>query len=279
MLSCLQKSLILLGLCVLSSCGSNSSNTPSSVPSASLASSSASSSSAPSAEPNPRIEHRVITSAITGISYPLHIYLPADYGLSDKTYPVIYATDGQWIFQGFADAIDQQAIDVILVAIEQGPNDRRSVDYLLPGARRYFSFLTTELLPDMERDYRIDSSRRILSGTSYGGVLVGAALLLDDPVAPHFAYYLCFDASFYVHPEASRQLMTERYNASQILAANLVLTSATTIGNDIHVSQFQQQLQQLNFTGLDILRKKYPVHHNDVAQPSFEDSLRHITIF
>lgn len=222
---------------------------------------------------DPRIKQTNIVSAVTGITYPVHIYLPEDYASSNESYPVIYATDGQWIFNGFAAALDDKSLDVILVAIEQGPNDRRSVDYLLPGARQYFLFLTTELLPTIERDYRVDTMQRTLSGTSYGGILVAAVLLLDDVVQPHFKNYLSFDASFYVHPQATAELQAERFYASHELPATLVLTSATTIGNDVHVTNFQQVLEAKNFAGLNIYRKKYPVHHNNVAGPSFADAL------
>lgn len=223
--------------------------------------------------PDPRIRKMTVHSTITGIEYPVHIYLPEDYETSDKNYPVIYATDGQWIFSGFVAALNKKSAHAILVAIEQGPDDRRSVDYLLPGARQYYNFLITELLPAIERDYRADPAQRTLSGTSYGGVLVGAVLLLDDVVAPHFKNYLCFDASFYVHPQATAELQAERFNASHEMNATLVLTSATAIGNDVHVTGFQRELEKKNYTGLVIHRKKYAVHHNNVAGPSFADAL------
>lgn len=227
----------------------------------------------PPAATDPRIKQTSIVSTVTGVTYPVSIYLPEGYATSNKSYPVIYATDGQWIFNGFSAALDGKSLEAILVAIEQGPNDRRSVDYLLPGARQYFLFLTTELLPFIERDYRVESTQRTLSGTSYGGVLVAAVLLLDDVVQPHFKNYLSFDASFYAHPQATAELLAERFNASHELHATLMLTSATTIGNDVHVTQFQQALEAKSFNGLKIHRKKYAVHHNDVAGPSFADAL------
>lgn len=223
--------------------------------------------------PNPRVEQIQILSAITGIRYPVRIYLPADYHASNKHYPVIYATDGQWVFQGFSEKLDEKAVSAILVAVEQGPNNRRNTDYLWPGAKDYYQFLITELLPLIENQYRVDIENRTLSGTSYGGVFVGLVLLMDDPVAPYFKNYLSFDASFYEHPQATEDLFVARFNASQELHARLVLTSATAIGNDQYVTAFQRALEAANFEGLLIYRKKYAVHHNNVASPSFEDAL------
>src|SRR5690606_3210919 len=94
---------------------------------------------------DPRVKQSNIVSAITGITYPLRIYLPEDYASSNESYPIIYATDGQWIFDGFASTLDEKGVDAILVAIGQGPDGRRNVDYLLPGAREYYRFLITEL--------------------------------------------------------------------------------------------------------------------------------------
>ena len=51
-------------------------------------------------------ENLVFDSSITGISYPYHVYLPKGYDESNKNYPVIYATDGQWEFKRFAHAIE-----------------------------------------------------------------------------------------------------------------------------------------------------------------------------
>src|SRR5690606_8529401 len=112
-------------------------------------------------------------SKITGIAYPFRVYAPAGYGSGAKTYPIIYATDGQWYGEGFSQAIKSKGKEIILVAIEQGPDDRRATDYTLPGARAYFKFLTTELLPAVESVYRVDPKQRGLSGASYGGLFVG----------------------------------------------------------------------------------------------------------
>lgn len=217
--------------------------------------------------------HFTFTSSITGISYPLHILLPKDYEESSRTYPVIYATDGQWIFRGFSNIIDAHNKNIILVAIEQGPNDRRAIDYRLPGAHTYFSFLTSELLPAIENDYRIDAENRTLVGTSYGGILSGLALLMDDVVNPAFKNYLSFDPSFYEHQSATLQVEQTRFNASNDLHATLVLTSATLRGNDIYVNWYKNLLEQREYSGLDIVRFSFAVDHNDVANPSFANAL------
>lgn len=228
----------------------------------------------PTSELDPRVINTSFLSSITGVDYPVHIYLPENYDSSTENYPVIYATDGQWIFSGFSSAIKSRRLDIILVAIEQGPDNRRATDYLLPGAQTYFEFLRTEFLPYIESEYRVDQDQRTIQGASYGGLFVGLALLMDDVVDPLFKNYLCFDGSFFEHPNATSQLEYARYNASLVMNANLVLTSALGVNNnDRVVTQFQSNLLNRNYTGLTIYKSSYNVHHNDVAQPSFEYSL------
>ncbi|MDQ8204775.1 alpha/beta hydrolase-fold protein [Pelagicoccus sp. SDUM812003] len=212
-------------------------------------------------------------SEITGIEYPIHVYEPP--GLDEtEVLPIIYATDGQWITSSFSSMIEEKGIRAILVTIEQGPGDRRAIDYLLPGAIDYFAFLKTELIPTVESIYSIDTENRSLCGTSYGGLFVGLSLLMDDVEAPLFRNYLSFDGSFYTHRSETYALEQARFEASQTMKARLILSSATRYPNNhIAVGRFQSRLQEREYEGLEIVRLSYPVVHNDVADPSFDEAL------
>lgn len=232
-------------------------------------------------EPLPPLQSQLINlhafeSAITGIQYPIHIYLPPGYEDSEQTYPVIYATDGQWITEGFSRILEDLEKDIILVTIAQGPNNRRAIDYLLPGAHDYFAFLTSELLPYIESEYRIDGTNRTLQGASYGGLFVVLALFLDDVSAPTFNKYFAFDPSLFEHTSENYQLEQQRYNASQSLDATVVVTSASISGNVRWVDPFYTKLLSRNYDGLKTIRRSYNVHHNDVANPSFRDAVEQI---
>ncbi len=220
-----------------------------------------------------RAIHTNIVSSLTGIDYPLHIYLPPDYENSQLNYPVIYATDGQWVFEGFGEIIDQHEQEFLLVAIEQGPNDRRATDYLMPGAELYFEFIRTELLPLIENAYRVDTANRNFLGTSYGGVIAGLALLMDDSENPLFKNYLSFDPSFQQHPSTTIAMEEARYNASNNLNATLFITSAIPFGNNPHVNWYISLLQDRDYQGLTIYKRSYSVAHEDVASPSFRSAL------
>ncbi len=216
-----------------------------------------------------------IVSQITGIEYPLRVYVPSGYSAAaTKAYPVIYATDGQWYASPFSEAIAQKGKDIILVAIEQGPNDRRAIDYRLPAARDYLRFIVEELIPAVETVYRIDPKQRALSGASYGGLFVGLALLMDDAEEPVFSRYLSFDGSFYDRQSQLYALEQTRYDASRELNATLFLSSATVgPNNNYYVTQFHNRLLARGYAGLVIHRRSYPVTHNEIGPPSFAEAL------
>lgn len=215
----------------------------------------------------------IVSSVITGIDYPVHVYLPPGYAESDKKYPVVYALDGQSQFPGLPYLMEQAGGEAILVAISEGPNDRRRTDYLLPGARAYFQFLTAELMPLIEPMYRVDTQNRSIVGTSFGGVFATLAMLLDDVSAPYFANYLAFDASLYEHQALTRELLNQRYQASGELSANYFASSALPAGNDAFVSEFVGQLRRKNFAALTITQRGYQVTHGKVSEPSFTDAV------
>lgn len=217
-------------------------------------------------------------SQITGIEYPYRVYIPEGYddeANSDRLYPIIYATDGQWYAEGFSQAIRMKGKEAILVAIEQGPNDRRAVDYTLPGARAYFTFLTTELLPAVESVYRVDSTRRGLSGASYGGLFVGMAMLLDDAQAPLFRNFLSYDGSFWRDPELVAAVESQRAAKGRTLNATLFISSVENYfaGNRDPVEKFQERLRAVGYSGLTIISRRFNTTHGGVGQPSFEAAL------
>lgn len=216
---------------------------------------------------------QIIHSAITGVSYPVDVYLPPDYHASDKHYAIIYVTDGQIIFPGLPYLLEDENVEAILVAISEGPENRRSKDYLLPGARDYFNFLTAELIPLIESEYRVKEGSRSLAGTSFGGVFSIVAMLMDDVSSPYFSNIMAYDASLYRHREETGQLLEARYMASRELNVNLVLTSAIPVGNGEYIDDFISDLENYQFTGLNIIYNSYPISHEKVVEPSFRESV------
>src|SRR5690606_7554336 len=172
-----------------------------------------------------RVEYfESFTSEHTGTTYQIQVYFPRQYDdpwryddASAESFPVIYATDAQWAFDGYARELDARGLPVVLVGIHDA--GERETDFLLPGARAYSTFLTEELLPWVEDQVRVDATQRTLLGTSYGGVMVVCSLMLDDEEEPHFTNYLAFDGSFYEHPAETTDLIAQRFSENSRLEA------------------------------------------------------------
>ena len=149
----------------------------------------------PSASASAEIEnsavHR-IASAVLGRSYEVYVKLPPGYDKPEnaqRRYPVVYLNDGPYAFQAASGVtrvtfsqhrFEEFVIVGIGYAVGEVPMDSRRRDYTpvvdpskpgaTGGAAAYLGFLKGEVLPFVERTYRIDPARRTLAGQSYGGL-------------------------------------------------------------------------------------------------------------
>ena len=145
-------------------------------------------------------EVRVLPTSANGRSYTLHIGLPASYAASpSRKYPVVYSCDGYWDFPLFVASggnlqYDGAIPDCIFVGIAYSGTSPdvgslRSLDdtpldtYNDPGrvstgyAKEFLDVITAEFIPFVESHYRVDTTFRVLTGSSYGGLFTTYALL------------------------------------------------------------------------------------------------------
>ncbi len=130
-------------------------------------------------------------SRAVGRSFHIYVRLPDGYdGRASSEYPVIYVLDGDSLFPILAANhlflnYDVDLPKAIIVGVAYGSFDpvtnKRGFDFSAPaadatieqgGAREFLSFLESELLPEVERRYRADPSRRVLFGQSRSGYMV-----------------------------------------------------------------------------------------------------------
>ena len=155
----------------------------------------------------PGTELRHLRSAETGRDYDIQVSPPADYARNPAArYPVLYVLDGQWDFKLMLSVqgglvYDRFTPQTIIVGITwSGPNPNydslRAMDLTpeatrqLPGsgaAPRFLTFLKAELIPFVEANYRTDPSRRVLMGSSFGGLFTLYTLFSDPSL---FAAYV-----------------------------------------------------------------------------------------
>lgn len=236
----------------------------------------------PSTAPG-RVVSDTITSAKTGATYPLQIYLPASYDTGSTAYPVIYAMDGDAIFNppgtrfdNFRQTLDTRHTQAVMVGI--GGTSRRETDYLLPGARSYHDFLTQELVPFIEAKYRADTKKRMLTGLSLSGSMAGVALLLEGASGTlTFSYFLSFEGSFDSQTDQNNDLEQKMFDAlaGKPLPATLMLTRCDNprecnFGN---VDDMYKRLLARAYPQFVVTETTYSTIHVATDIPSFNDAV------
>lgn len=145
-----------------------------------------------------RGEYFRLDSEATGRPYHIYVRFPEGYDpAAAARYPTVYLLDGDSLFPILAAnhlflTYDDGLPEAIVVGIAYGGFDpavnRRNIDFQSPGegvteeqagAEEFQRFLSTELIPDVERRHRSDPSRRILFGQSRGGAFVLYSAVTD----------------------------------------------------------------------------------------------------
>ncbi len=153
------------------------------------------------------------------------VRLPRSYREADRDYPMALLLDGGILFPMLAPfqlmmEAEGSADEVIVVGISYGGlgysnGNLRGTDYTAPspeveyfgGAFAFQDFLADELLPRLQRDYRIDRSRRVLLGQSLGGQFaIHAALTRPDL----FSTYIAVNPAIHANPAYFLALEAQR---------------------------------------------------------------------
>lgn len=143
-----------------------------------------------------RTHRHVIDSPAAEHRYHVFVGLPDSYeDEPDRQYPVVYVLDGGELyplFVSYAGYLNSggETPELIVVGIAYGTRDwragnNRSHDFTAPaddadhwgGAADFGEFLSSELMPMVEREYRANPARRIIFGQSLGGQYVLHAAL------------------------------------------------------------------------------------------------------
>lgn len=145
----------------------------------------------PYAVPNSEVR-ALPRNAVSGRAYQLQIGLPESYAKNpDRRYPVVYVTDGYWDFVKISaihgglvyDRVVPEFITVGLGYVGENLNygdlrrwELSPVEFGEGGSKasghaaEFLQILATEIIPLVERAYRVDPSFRVLAGASLGGL-------------------------------------------------------------------------------------------------------------
>ncbi|HZW69426.1 MAG TPA: alpha/beta hydrolase-fold protein [Hanamia sp.] len=162
-----------------------------------------------------------LQSVANGAYYNIKVGLPAHYNPLNEKYATIYVLDGKEIFDFVANRCkeisDNLSVKNVLV-ISIGYGKDRSIDYtptkvseVTGGAPQFLNFIETQLIPKIEQDYSVDTSRvsRVILGHSYGGLFGGYAYSVDNKV---FGNYILLSPSFWFDNQVT--LKMEKDNRS-----------------------------------------------------------------
>jgi predicted alpha/beta superfamily hydrolase len=228
----------------------------------------------PAKTPPPRVsipcsEVRQIHSEATGRDYDLYIRLPNDYEKFPKVkYPVIYLLDAQWDFK-MLDSIyggleyDGFIPEVIIVGItytgeKADYNALRARDLTpvedqsFPGsgdAPKFLTFIKSQLIPFIESNYQVNTSKRVLMGSSFGGTFTLYTLFTDPTL---FTGYVAgspvtvFGNRFAFDQEAAYAKI------HQELPVRLYLAVGEVEDLKQPVQMFMDVLKERNYTGLKL---------------------------
>ncbi|HAQ07857.1 MAG TPA: esterase [Bacillus bacterium] len=139
-----------------------------------------------------------INLLLFGQKRKIRIYLPADYYVMGKRYPVIYMHDGQNVFDSeeaiggvsleLHDYLAENKVELMVVAIDQNPEERlneycpwRDGEFCsrVLGKRsttggkgkEYVEFIVNELKPLIDEKYRTDKNETYMAGISLGALI------------------------------------------------------------------------------------------------------------
>lgn len=127
-------------------------------------------------------ETRTVKSTILKTERKYAIYLPPGYDDTDRSYPVLYLLHGAgddhtgWVQFGQVQHIADQAIasgsaGPMIIVMPDANTERRGYFNDIKGDFNYEDFFFDELIPHIEKTYRVRSERRYraVAGLSMGG--------------------------------------------------------------------------------------------------------------
>jgi len=217
----------------------------------------------------PGTQLRHLHSAATGRDYDIQISPPADYARNPSArYPVLYVLDGQWDFKLMLSVqgglvYDRFTPQIIIVGITwSGANPNydslRAMDLTpqatrqLPGsgaAPQFLSFIRTELIPFIEANWRADPSRRVLMGSSFGGLFTLYALFSDPRL---FADYVAASPAVTYASRAAFAQEAAYSAAHKELRARLFVSVGEVEQLASPVREFMDVLRRRDYGGLTL---------------------------
>jgi len=242
----------------------------------------------------PDTEVRNLRASSNGKDYRLYIKLPRNYHSSDASYPLVVVNDARYSFPIVASLMrrmgEHEIQDAIVVGISysggDSPQISRTRDYTPThspnerlghskkakresgGAEKYVEFLANKVLPHMQGKYRVNQSKTVFVGHSFGGLL-GTYILFHRPQL--FDLYIIGSPSLWYDNQVMFDTEQSYAKLNNSLPVSLYMATGELeeSGNNKMVSQmlaFEKQLGSRHYAGLSL---KAEVLANETHLSSF----------
>jgi len=246
---------------------------------------------------------------VAGENYVIQVGLPSGYSSSQKSYPVLYVTDGDVVF-GMAHGIaldgwmrlGNDIKDIIVVGIGYGQGmdvllQKRardlapSVDTVWPigrpyaksitgsGADNFIKFIQYELFPVINENYRIEQDSVAIFGHSFGG-LFAAYILFKQPEL--FKGYIISSPPIIWNNKSLIKLEAEYFSNHKELD-KIVLLDIGSLENKIPfneesinlINELSQNIRTHNYKGLKLVTRIFEEEsHSSVTSTALSNGLR-----
>ena len=234
-------------------------------------------------------------------TFYINVQLPIEYFENpDKKYPTVVLVDGNFFFPMMASINNQYETAALLeptILVGVGYKSFKSMDslrvrdYLYPkalpsdemnaigGGQNFYNYLTKELLPKIDSQYRTEKSNRALLGHSFGGYFVLYSLLnqlqnkTNDFKTFISASPTLWYNNFYLN-QLPEQLGKNERQLGIFISVGDMEDSTWSVKP---VKDMTKEIQKRNIKGLEFKSRVYNhLDHMDVAVLSFTKGLQEL---
>lgn len=228
-----------------------------------------------------------IHSAVLNEDRSYQVYLPDSYGWAkDRRYPVLYVLDGESHFAHTAGSVDYLAAqgeipEMIVVAIASTVRirDFTQTDWHTNwvgggGAHNFKQFLSSELLPEIDRAFRTDGFR-VLSGHSAGGQFALYCLTSEPSL---FHAYIALSPSLDWDDNLPQRSLEKSFESSRRLPAFLYVARSDDSGRALtDYERLVETLKRKSPAAFRWYSQAFPNEtHSSIPLLAQIDALRHL---
>ena len=221
----------------------------------------------------------ITSEYVKGENYLIQVGLPIGYSSSNKSYPVLYVLDGDYLFgitKGIADLlmIGKEIKGIIVVGISYGKgvfswSIKRTRD-LTPGhdtifakgqntggADNFLKFIQYEVFPAVNKNYRTEPDSSAICGESLGGLL-NSYILWKQPEL--FKDYIIISPSLIWNNKSVLKLESEYFVNHKELNKAVYLAYGSLDSKEVIISpatELIQMIQTHDYKGLRLITRVF----------------------